>query len=323
MRDYLIQTSVQLHVNFADLPFTADRDEAIAQRATERVTRALERSGDTFAYLLPAGMDEQKKRKYTEQGLMHRDTNASPYSVFYLRMDEKLSVQTALSDHAVIGSWHENDLQMALLQARRIRQQIAGEALLARDEEYGYLTAQPCDAGTGMRAAALVHVPMLHLTHQMDKMTKMLSQKGIILRPFSEDKTKSFGALSVIENRYALGKNAQERAQEVMHMADEVLVAERNCRQVARDKGDVGIYDAVWRAYGIARYARRITCMDARNLWSSLTLGNDIGAYEIAEDALNDLWELSCGKRPGEVDEMGNPDVLRAQRVRFLLNGGN
>ena len=62
---------------------------------------------------------------------------------------------------------------------------------------------------------------------------------------------------------------------------------------------------------------------DTLNLWSSLTLGVSLGALEVSEELLHDLWELSEGKRPGEADEMGNPDVLRAQRVRFLLNGGN
>ena len=33
--------------------------------------------------------------------------------------------------------------------------------------------------------------------------------------------------------------------------------------------------------------------------------------------------DLAAMCRPGEENEMGNPDVLRAQRVRFLLNGGN
>lgn len=324
MKDYLMHTCVRLHVNFADLPFNADKDESIAQRVTDRVSNALHLAGDAYAYLLPSGMTDEKRRSLQERGLLHPDTDIAPYSVLYLRMDEELSVQTALSDHAVIAAGGEGDrLQKALLSARQVRAQLARENLLARDEEYGYLTAHPCDAGTGMRASALLHLPMLQLARQTDKMVKMLGEKGAILRPFSGEIGKVQGCLFVVENRASLGKSAQERADEVLSCVEHVLNVEKRCREAAREKGDVGVYDAIWRAYGIARYARRLSCADARNIWSSLTLGVSIGALEIEESILNDLWDLSQGKRAGDQTEMGHPDVLRAQRVRFLLNGGN
>lgn len=324
MKDYLLQTSVCLHVNFADLPFNADKDETTAQRVTERVSTALERAGDAYTYLLPSGMTDKKKKKLCERGLLQADGDEAPYSVLYLRMDEGLSVQTALSDHVVIAASAEgNQLMNALASARQVRQQLSGVSLLARDEEYGYLTAHPCDAGTGMRASALVHLPMIQLARQTDKMVKMLGEKGAILRPFSGEIGKVIGGLFVIENRASLGKSAQERAEEVLECVERVVNVERRCREAAKEKGDVGVYDAVWRAYGIARYARRLSCLDARNLWSSLTLGHSIGAFEIEEAVLNDLWDLSQGKRVGDADEMGHLDILRAQRVRFLLNGGN
>ncbi len=324
MRDYLLQSSVCLHVNYADVPFQADRDETLAQRVTERVSTALERAGDAYAYLLPSGMQEYNKLKLQERGLLHADAQEAPFSVLYLRMDESLSVQTAVSDHVLVSCSIKGDqMQKALSEARQVRQQLAAVALLARDEEYGYLTVHPCDAGTGMRASALVHLPMLSLARQIDKTTKMLGENGVILRPFSGEIGKVTGGLFVIENRASLGKSAQERVQEVMESTEKVIGVERRCREAAREKGDEGVYDAVWRAYGIARYARKLTVIDARNLWSSLTLGADMGAFDMEENVLNDLWKLSQGMRPGEENEMGNLDVLRAQRVRFLLNGGN
>lgn len=324
MKDYLIHTCVRLHVNYADLPFNADKDEATAQKVTDRVSNALHQAGDAYAYLLPSGMNEEKRKSLQERGLLHPDTDIAPYSVVYLRMDEGLSVQTALSDHAVIAAGGEGDqMQKALLSARQVRAQLGKESLLARDEEYGYLTAHPCDAGTGMRASALLHLPMLQLARQTDKMVKMLGEKGAILRPFSGEIGKVQGNLFVIENRASLGKSAQERADEVLSCAQHVLNVERRCREAAKEKGDVGVYDAVWRAYGIARYARRLSCIDARNIWSSLTLGASIGAFDMEENVLSDLWNLSQGKRVGDADEMNHPDILRAQRVRFLLNGGN
>lgn len=324
MRDYFVSSCVKLHVNYADLPFNADHDENVAQRVTDRISEALGQAGDAYAYLLPSGMQEDTAIKLKRRYLMDADTKEAPYSVLYLRMDEALSVQTALSDHAVISARCAGDNMLkALEEARRVRQQLAKTGLLARDEEYGYLTAYPCDAGTGMRASAVLHLPMMHLARQTEKMIKILGEKGMILRPYSGEIGKVLGGLYVIENRAALGKPAQERSQDVIDCAQKICAAERRCREEVRQKEDVAVYDAIWRAYGIAKFARRLNMADTLNLWSSLTLGVSLGAFEVSEELLHDLWELSEGKRPGEADEMGNPDILRAQRVRFLLNGGN
>ena len=238
MRDYYLSSVVHLHVNYADLPFRADRDEQIAQSVTDRISMALGRAGDVYAYLLPSGIQMDTKQKLMARSLMTADHNEAPYSVLYLRMDEALSVQTAVSDHALISARREGNGMMAALEdAHRVRHQLAQEALLARDEEYGYLTAHPCDAGTGMRASALVHLPMLLLARQTEKMTKMLGEKGMILRPYSGEIGKVQGGLFVIENRAALGKTAQERAQEVLECAEKICSAERRCREAAKEKG--------------------------------------------------------------------------------------
>ena len=68
MKDLLLQTCVRLHFNYADLPFSAQRDEAVARRATDRITTALERMGDTFAYYLPHALNGETRQRLTEKG---------------------------------------------------------------------------------------------------------------------------------------------------------------------------------------------------------------------------------------------------------------
>ncbi|MBR5231922.1 MAG: hypothetical protein IKW00_06715 [Clostridia bacterium] len=325
MKDYLLQTCVRLHFNYADLPFSAQRDESVARRATDRITAALERAGDTYAYYLPHALNAETRRRLTEKGLLHPDTFAAPYSVLYLRMDEALSVQTALGDHAVIAAYDESDIQAALERASAVRTGLSETGIPARDEEYGYLTAHPCHAGEGMTVQALLHLPMLRMTGQSDKANAALSQKNVILRPFGGVQAKIPGGMYILENRACMGKDAGEYINEVMQSAKILTAVEERFRTTAREKADESVYDAVWRALGVAKYARKITIPDARHLWSMLTLGAAIDAFEMDEEALSDLWELACGKAPCDQEEnqLQNVDMLRAQRVRFLLNGGN
>ena len=324
MKDFIMDASVRLVCNYSDLPFHADKEEELAHRVTERVSIALERSGDAYAYLMPEGMKEENKRRLSEKRLLHPDTNAAPYSVLYLRMDEKVSVQTALADHAVISVHSpEGDLLACQQTARQIRRQLAETGSLAYDDDYGYLTAHPCDAGTGMRCSVLLHLPMLQLTRQMEKIKRKALSEGAVLRPASNDLNQVMGNLYLLENRAALGKNAEDMAADVLKIAEQIVRIEKQCREIAKEKTDEVALDAVWRAYGIAQYVRCITKKDAMNLWSHLSLGTALEAYRLSEQALSGMWDAACGTIEQKQDEKPvHPDVLRARKIRALINGG-
>ena len=325
MKDYLINASVRLLCNYADLPFNTDKNEAAARTVTERVSAALERSGDNYAYLLPDGLHEGIKRDICDKRLIHPDTDAAKFSVLYLRMDGKACIQTAVCDHAAVSVFSETgDLHECLGIARHIRHQLTASGTIARDADYGYLTTHPCDAGTGMRAALLLHLPMLQLTKQFDKMIRLMSASGASLRPASNDLSNMTGSLYLLENRAALGKSVTDMANLLLENAEKALDIEKKCRHAAIDTRDEGIYDAVWRAYGIARYARRLTGTDALGLWSHLTLGVSIGAFELESNILDSLWEVAHDQVEAlKASTLTHPDIIRAQFVRSLFNGGN
>ena len=47
---------------------------------------------------------------------------------------------------------------------------------------YGYLTACPTNAGTGLRASVLIHLPGLVLTKEIGKVLSGLQQMGLTYR---------------------------------------------------------------------------------------------------------------------------------------------
>src|SRR5216117_2407194 len=48
--------------------------------------------------------------------------------------------------------------------------------------EFGYLTSCPTNAGTGLRASALIHLPGLVLTKEIGKVLQGLAQVGLTFR---------------------------------------------------------------------------------------------------------------------------------------------
>lgn len=316
MRDYLINASVRLSANYADIPFDVGAREAQAQCVTERVSMALGRTGDAYAYLLPAGLDENRRNCLLEKRLLHEDTALSPYSVAYLRMDEKACIQTALADHVSISVFSEKGDALACCKsARKIRGLIAQEHSLAYDADFGYLTAQPCAAGTGMRATLLLNLPAVYHKHAMLELIRREELKKVIIHATAGDLLLGRCGVYYIENRISIGMHTEDIIQNLLQSAEVLLERER---QLRTEENDIALSDAAWRAYGIATCARSVTQRETLKMWSELTMGVSIGAYALDDKVLTGMWNAACGTITHS-DMQADANIARADYIRSLF----
>ena len=66
---------------------------------------------------------------------------------------------------------------------------VEAEVTYAFSEQLGYLTACPTNLGTGMRASAMMHLPALIISNQMEKVVRAVNQLGMVVReshPFGD-----------------------------------------------------------------------------------------------------------------------------------------
>ena len=319
MKDYKLNAAVVLRRNYEDLPFHADTDAEIARRVNDRSVTALERCEETYTYLLPATLDAERRRELEEKRLLSADAQSAVGGTAYLREDELVCLETAGTDHLRVAAYNDNGaLTPCLTAALSLTEKLADTGRMAERSEYGFLTAYPSDAGTGMRASLLLHLPMLTMLKQLPAAMKMASTGGMTLRILP-------GGLCLLENRITLGRDEKGIVEQLEAIARSVCTLERSLRWRAKERKDLNVADKGWRAYGICQYALRINRQEALNLWSDLVLGLSVGDMPYDEDAADALWRIA--HLPTEAltrDSSLHPDVERALRVRHLMNhGGN
>ena len=186
MKDYKLNAAVVLRRNYADLPFRADADEEIALRVNDRSVTALERCEETFTYLLPTTLDAERRKELENKRLLSVDAANWVGGAAYLRDDELLCLETAGTDHLRIASYDERGaLALCLDAALSLAGKLEDTGKIAQSAQYGFLTAYPSDAGTGMRASLLLHLPMLAMLKQLSAAMKMASTGGMTLRILS------------------------------------------------------------------------------------------------------------------------------------------
>ncbi len=190
--------------------------------------------------------------------------------------------------------------------------------------EFGFLTACPTNAGTGLRASVLIHLPGLVLTKEIGKVLAGLQQVGLTYRGLYGEGSEVVGNFFQISNQTTLGRTEGELLEYLTRVVKHVIEREEDARKVLlRDAGYI-IEDKLWRAYGTLRYARSLTFEEVMSYLSSVRLAvglkliTDLSVY-----TLNKLLIFSqsahLAHAEGRELTTGEANIARAKYVRRIL----
>jgi protein arginine kinase len=191
-------------------------------------------------------------------------------------------------------------------------------------QEFGYLTSCPTNAGTGLRASVLIHLPGLVLTKEIAKVLQGLTQVGLTFRGLHGEGSEVVGNLFQLSNQTTLGKSEEELLDHLTKIVRQVITYEQQARDVLVRNAPNVIADKVWRAYGLLRHARSLSFEETMNLLSGVRLG--VGLDLIGEVSVYTLNKLLVFTQPAHVARraeraLTDPDLpaIRAGLVRQLL----
>jgi protein arginine kinase len=195
-----------------------------------------------------------------------------------LSEDETISIMINEEDHlriqAIVGGMN---LEQAYAEADKIDDIAYDKLHFAYDEKYGYLTACPTNAGTGMRASCMVFLPALSSARMIQKLMEEVGKYGVTIRGIYGEGTKSLGSIFQISNQKTLGNSEKEIIDSLNRLVTQVIKQERKRREYMLSVNADEIQDQVFRSYGVLKYARQISSEDGMTLLSQLKFGADCG----------------------------------------------
>jgi len=188
--------------------------------------------------------------------------------------------------------------------------------------DLGYLTACPTNVGTGLRASAMVHLPGLVLSEQINQIVNSVGKIGLAVRGLYGEGTEALGNLFQVSNQTTLGEAEEEIIDRLVKVIEQVIEHEQNARQTLLERRANMLLDQIGRAYGILGQARSIASKEALNLLSIVKLGADLGIFpEPTQLAVDELFMTTqpAHLQLGVKQEKLSPeerDTLRADLVR-------
>ncbi len=286
---------------------------------------ALPEMGDAFS--LPCQeLSALEKQVLVERHLISREHAArGAGSAVVMNRKQNLSIMINEEDHLRMQAIRSGlQLKAAFKAVNKVDTELEASLDFAFDPNLGYLTACPSNVGTGMRASAMVHLPGLVLSEQVNQVIQAVNKIGLAVRGLYGEGTEALGNLFQVSNQTTLGESEEQIIERLQKVILQLIEHEQNARLSMLQHRPTTLLDHIGRAYGILKHSHSMASKEALNLLSLAKLACDLEFYpEAWRVAVDELFMETqpAHLQKGSQQKLGpeDRDVLRARIIREKL----
>ena len=276
-----------------------------------------------------AGMEELstlEKQRLVERHFISREHAAKTAgSGMVLSSDEALCVMINEEDHlrmqALLPGLQVDKAWTAIDQFDTALESSLDYAFCKRR---GYLTACPTNLGTGIRVSAMLHLPGLVLSEQINQIIQAVNKLGLAVRGLHGEGTEALGNVFQVSNQMTLGETESDIVERLNKVLLQIIDHEENARAKLLENKAKMVYNHIGRAYGILANSHSISSKETMNLLSLFRLGIDLSLFPGSKPAL--IEELFIITQPAHLQKTRasklsaeKRDILRANLLRDRL----
>lgn len=316
--DIVISTRIRLARNLKGIPFPsalADKAGATA-KIRDSILGSCSTLSKNFEFIELDKLSESEIDALREEHLISPQMTKGKGQSVLLSNDRTMSIMLMEEDHIRLQIIEAGcDIENAFETASRVDDIIEESVEYAFDEQFGYLTACPTNAGTGMRASVMLHLPALTGTDNISRIISQASGLGIAVRGLYGEGTKAYGNMYQISNQVTMGQSETEIIKKLMTVVNQIVEAENKARKLIEEKNGDYIKNKVLRSYGILKYAHTMESAEARNLISDVILGQNMGIIEKSKVSPVEMLVKISPSMMGEQSPVQR-DIARAKYLR-------
>jgi protein arginine kinase len=293
--DIVISSRIRLARNLADFPFIrrcGDEDRLSIERTVRARMEKLEDWADV-RYVDVDELSEVDRQFLVERQLISRELAETDGSrAVAIDPNEQFSVMINEEDHLRIQVMQSGlNVQSAWQRINRLDDLLEGSITYAYHKQYGYLTACPTNVGTGLRVSAMLHLPALLATQQIDKVFRSLQKISVTVRGLFGEGSQNTGDFYQVSNQITLGKSESDLIQQVSEVVPLLIDYERRARQFMVEHSEKFLHDDVSRALGILCTAKKISSEETMQLLSKVRMGVNLGLIDnVSVATINKLF---------------------------------
>ena len=325
-----VSSRIRLARNWKEYRFpgslTADEAGEMLRRLRAGLEPFCEEAGESFTGSLLAEIPEAERLAMRERRILNAGILGRRAPVgLVLSETEDVSLVLNGDDHIRLQLISPNQHIYELWsRADALDDRLNESFSYAFDERFGYLTSFPTNVGTGMRANIVVHLPALSTGKQFQSLLQSMTRFGVTIRGVYGAGRENYGALYDVSNSKTLGLSEREILDLVVKVAAQLNSEENQVRRKSVEVHRLERVDEAFKAYGLLKYARKLSLRDALSYISQVMAGITDGIITAGEPV--SLYRLYFGIQPynliaaarGPVDRE-KLDAVRADYIRREL----
>lgn len=292
--DIVISSRIRLARNLEKYKFQGQSTIEEKEKILEDIKKIVPSLGNDFSFISLNELENLIRLANMEKHMLSPEfcMNEGKECAYIVNKDENVVIMLNEEDHIRIQTFCAGlDLEYAFSLAKQIDQIMEKFVSYAYHEKYGYLTACPTNAGTGLKASVMVHLPALRMTGNIRKVLQMVNNLGMNIRGIYGEGTESEGDVYQISNHQSIGLTEEEIIGNIKVVTEKIMEQERLARKHLGEK-EIELANEVWRGFGILQNARKIESEEAKQLISKVKLGTDMGIIPELSDSQIKKMEL-------------------------------
>jgi protein arginine kinase len=276
--------------NLANFPFPRASRGDDGERVQTLVFDAFSKmdNPDSFQAISTERLDSLGKRILAERGVIpyefarHYGTGDTIAPGIVVRSDGRLTCTVNALDHIHIcafapgldpaGVWHS---------ARAIDEKMQEHLHFAASRDFGYLTSELSDAGSGMKITVQVHLPSVALAGNLLTVIEAAEARGFSLTAaYGSASGSSLGSYYSVTNTNSFAGNEFDQIASISSAAAFLADFERKLRGIVAENKPTILRDRVCKSLAQTKFASFLTEREAVAFLSDIKLGKDTGLIE-------------------------------------------
>ncbi len=285
--DVVVSSRVRYARNISNYKFVNLLNEKEFNDIIELIEKSINKN--KYKLLNMKNIDEVTQNSLKEEYLISKEFVGNDNGAIITNEDNSLVCMVNEEDHLRMQAFCSGlNIDECYNKLKEFNDELERKINFSKSEKYGYLTACPTNAGSGMRVSLMLHLPALKESGMLSQVLEQVNNIGFSVRGIYGENSGSIGNMYQISNRKTLGLTDKEIIDNLKIVVTSIIEAERKARNILKE--NISFKDSVYRALGILKNARLITVNEAMGLLSNVRLG--ISTNIISEVTLDKIQSL-------------------------------
>lgn len=323
--DVVLSSRARLARNVAEVPFVHRCSTEQRRDIMARILPVLDTdtaSEPTTWIDLESATSLQRRLLFEQHLISRQHADAKGPRAVAVSVDELLSVMVNEEDHVRMHAMAPG-LQPGVCfeRIRAFDTAIEPRVGWAFHERWGYQSACATNTGTGIRFSAMLHLPALRITRELEKVRQAAKDLHLAVRGYYGEGSESSGNFYQVSNQITLGCSEEELLDRFVNtIVPGIIEYERSARQVLLRRNRIAMEDRIDRDLAILCSAKLLKVDEAMRRLSSVRLGRCLDIVKTPSlQVINSLFqEIQAGHLQHAAGEKLSPEQSQAARAELV-----